>query len=223
MVILMVLENVSWGFSLGLPLIFMISAIVASLTGARGNLFKISLSAVQNSLGILSILIGVGMFIQIMTLNGVRGLIVGFLNGLPQGALLVGIALGIPAFGAVSSYGSASVLGVPFLLAFLGNNDIVVCSALSLLAGLGDMVPPTALAGIFAAHVVGEKNYFKIWLSSMPAFFITMIFATLTIIFSNEIGRFANSWLFYPLFIAGLVVVSVALLLVDKRKEMSVT
>jgi TRAP-type C4-dicarboxylate transport system permease large subunit len=223
MVILMVLENVSWGFSLGLPLIFMISAIVASLTGARGNLFKISLSAVQNSLGILSILIGVGMFIQIMTLNGVRGLIVGFLNGLPQGALLVGIALGISAFGAVSSYGSASVLGVPFLLAFLGNNDIVVCSALSLLAGLGDMVPPTALAGIFAAHVVGEKNYFKIWLSSMPAFFITMIFATLTIIFSNEIGRFANSWLFYPLFIAGLVVVSVALLLVDKRKEMSVT
>ncbi|MDD3461502.1 MAG: TRAP transporter large permease subunit [Mesotoga sp.] len=223
MVILMVLENVSWGFSLGLPLIFMLSAIVATITGAKGNLLKISISAIQNSLGILSILIGVGMFIQIMTLNGVRGLIVGFLNGLPQGALLAGIALGIPAFGAVSSYGSASVLGVPFLLAFLGNNDIVVCSALSLLAGLGDMVPPTALAGIFAAHVVGEKNYFKIWLSSMPAFFITMIFATITIIYSNAVGRFANSWYFYPVFIAGFVIVAIALLLVDKRKEMPVS
>lgn len=219
LVFLMILENVSWGFSLGLPLIFMISAIVATLTGKRGNIFKVSSVAMQNALGILSILIGVGMFIQVMTMNGVRGLIVGYLNSLPQGTLLIGIALGIPAFGAVSSYGSASVLGVPFLLAFLGNNDIVVCSALSLLAGLGDMVPPTALAGIFAAHVVGEKNYFKIWLSSMPAFFITMLFAMVTIVWSNEVGDFVNSWLFYPVFITGLVLVALTLLMVDKRKE----
>ncbi len=219
MVILMVLENVSWGFSLGLPLIFMISALIAVVTGRRGNILKISFTAIQNALGILSILIGVGMFIQVMTMNGVRGLIVGYLNSLPQGALLLGIALGIPAFGAVSSYGSSSVLGVPFLLAFLGSNDIVVCSALSLLAGLGDMVPPTALAGIFAAHVVGEKNYFKIWLSSMPAFFITMIFATLTIVWATQIGRFVNSVFFYPVLIGAFAIVAVVLLLIDKRKE----
>lgn len=218
MIIFMVLENVKWGFSLGLPLIFMISALIAVVTGRRGNILKISFTAIQNALGILSILIGVGMFIQVMTMNGVRGLIVGYLNSLPQSTLLLGIALGIPAFGAVSSFGSSSVLGVPFLLAFLGSNDIVVCSALSLLAGLGDMVPPTALAGIFAAHVVGEKNYFKIWLSSMPAFFITMIFATLTIIWATQIGRFVNSVFFYPIFIGAFALMAVALLLVDKRK-----
>ncbi len=219
MVLLMVQENASWGFSLGLPLIFMISALLASVTGRRGNIFKISTTAIQNALGILSILIGVGMFIQIMTMNGVRGLIVGYLNSLPEGVLLAGIALGIPAFGAVSSYGSASVLGVPFLLAFLGRNDIVVCSALSLLAGLGDMVPPTALAGIFAAHVVGEKNYFKIWLSSMPAFFITMAYAIGMLVWSTTIGNFAKSIFFYPIFVGGLVLVAVALLIIDKRKE----
>jgi len=37
-----------------------------------------------------------------------------------------------------------------------------VASALSLIAGLGDLMPPTALAGIFAAQVVGETNYFRV-------------------------------------------------------------
>ena len=65
------------------------------------------------------------------------------------------MAVAIPLFGAVSSYGSASVLGVPFLLAFLSSNQIITASAISLIASLGDMMPPTALAGIFAAQVVG--------------------------------------------------------------------
>jgi len=47
-------------------------------------------------------------------------------------------------------------------LALLGRNEIIVGSALSLIAGLGDLMPPTALAGIFAAQVVGEENYFKV-------------------------------------------------------------
>jgi hypothetical protein len=31
-----------------------------------------------------------------------------------------------------------------------------------LIAGLGDLMPPTALAGLFAAQVVGVKNYFQV-------------------------------------------------------------
>jgi hypothetical protein len=170
----------------------------------------------RDSLGILSILAGVGMFIQIMTLNGVRGMIVGFLNGLPSEILLIGIAIGIPLFGAVSSYGSASVLGVPFLLAFLGGNDIVVCSALSLLAGLGDMVPPTALAGIFAAHIVGEKNYFKVWAAGLPSFFITMVYATLVIANSKSFGKFVEGNSFYPVFFIGLAILFVLFIIFDK-------
>jgi hypothetical protein len=68
----------------------------------------------------------------------------------------------MPLFGAVSSFGSASILGVPFILALIEKNAILTSSALSAVAGLGDLMPPTALAGIFAAQVVGEANYFRV-------------------------------------------------------------
>ena len=216
LVVLMGLENANLIPSLGLPLIFILCAITASFTGRRDSILKTSATAIENAMGILSILIGVGMFIQVMTMNGVRGMIVGYLNSLPPEVLIFGIAIGIPLFGAVSSYGSASVLGVPFLLAFLVGNDIVVASALSLLAGLGDMVPPTALAGIFAAHVVGEKNYFKVWLSSLPVFFLTMTYAT-TVIYSSKIfGKITGGSPFNILFYGGVVCLMAILLLVDR-------
>ena len=110
----------------------------------------------------MGILMGVGMFIQIMTLTGVRGFIVTTCLSLPDGFLYVAMAITIPLFGAVSSYGSASVLGVPFLLAFLSKNQIITAAAISLIASLGDMMPPTALAGIFAAQVVGLDKYTKV-------------------------------------------------------------
>jgi TRAP-type C4-dicarboxylate transport system permease large subunit len=213
---LMILENTS-SMSLGLPLVFMLCALIATLT-SKNNFVKVSIKALKDSINILSILIGVGMFLQIMTLNGTRGIIVDFLNGLPDLAIILGISFGIPLFGAVSSYGSASVLGVPFLLAFLGNNDIMVCASLSLLAGLGDMVPPTALAGIFAAHVVGEKNYFKVWVKALPSFFLTMIFGTLTLYFSKFFAGVVNSQLFYPIFFGAIVLIAILLIVVDKKR-----
>ncbi|MEA3420451.1 MAG: TRAP transporter large permease, partial [Acidobacteriota bacterium] len=91
---------------------------------------------------------------------------------LPPALLYVGIATSMPLFGAVSAYGSASILGVPFILALINKNAIITSSALSAIAGLGDLMPPTALAGIFAAQVVGEKNYFKVLRYCLvPAFF----------------------------------------------------
>jgi len=216
LILLMGIENTTFSLSLGLPLIFMISALLSCFTGKKPNFLKASFKALKESVNILSILIGVGMFIQIMTLNGTRGFIVDFLNSLPPSVLMVGIAIGVPLFGAVSSYGAASVLGVPFLLAFLGNNDIVVCASLSLLAGLGDMVPPTALAGIFAAHVVGEKNYFTIWLRALPSFFITMLYASLTLYYSKQIGYVVNSPMFLLVFFGIIVLFGVTLLLTDR-------
>jgi len=219
LIIMMVMENVT-AFSLGLPLIFIVCALLSALIASK-NFIKISLKALKESVNILSILIGVGMFIQIMTLNGTRGFIVDYLNGLPEMALILGIAFGIPLFGAVSSYGSASVLGVPFLLAFLGNNDIMVCSALSLLAGLGDMVPPTALAGIFAAHVVDEKNYFRVWFKALPSFFITMILGTAALYYSKFFASMANSTWFYPIFIGIVVLVGIISILFDRKRYRS--
>jgi hypothetical protein len=137
----------------------------------------------------MGILVGVGMFIQIMTLLGVRGLLVGKTLGLPSLLKYVGVSVSMPLFGAVSAYGSASVLGVPFLLSFLGQNEIIVASALSLFAGLGDLMPPTALAGMFAAQVVGEPNYFRVLkYTALPAV-ITLLWAVAMILLANPMAR----------------------------------
>lgn len=148
--------------SLGMPLQFLIASASAFLTGRKWNVIESATNALRDAIPVLGILMGVGMFIQIMTLTGVRGFVVVSALAIPAWLLYVSIGLSLPAFGAISSFGAASVLGVPFILALLSKDQIMVASGLSLIAGLGDLVPPTALAGIFAAQVAGEKNYFVV-------------------------------------------------------------
>jgi TRAP-type C4-dicarboxylate transport system permease large subunit len=157
---------------IGIPAIFLVGSLAGMFSGRRFNFFTATQEALQAAMPILCILAGVGMFIQIMTLTGGRGWIVLSFLSLPQALLYGGIATSMPLFGAVSAYGSASILGVPFILALINKNAIITSSALSAIAGLGDLMPPTALAGIFAAQVVGEKNYFKVLRYCLvPAFF----------------------------------------------------
>lgn len=147
---------------LGMPLIFLLAALSGLLCSTDWSLVDTATEAINDALPVMGILMGVGMFIQVMTLIGVQGYVVVSALSLPSWVLYVGIAVSMPLFGAVSSFGSASVLGVPFLLALLKFNSVVVASALSLIASLGDLMPPTALAGIFAAQVVDEPNFFKV-------------------------------------------------------------
>lgn len=148
--------------SLGMPLIFAICATVTPFTGRRFQALVASRDAVRAALPVMGILVGVGMFLQIMALTGGRGFIVSMLVGLPLALLYLSIGVSMPLFGAVSAYGSASILGVPFVLALLGSNEILVASALSMIAAMGDLMPPTALAGLFAAKVVEQPNYVKV-------------------------------------------------------------
>jgi len=168
--------------SLGMPLAFLLAAASGLLVGRKWNPFEAATEAVQAALPVAGILVGVGMFIQIMTLTGVRGFFVVSALALPEWLLYVGIATSMPLFGAVSSFGSATVLGVPFLLALLGRDEIVVGSALSLIAGLGDLMPPTALAGLFAAQVVGVKSYFSVLKVCMVPALVTAVWGILIIL-----------------------------------------
>ncbi len=136
---------------------FLISAAVGLFTGRKVSPFEVISEAINGALPVMSILMGVGMFIQIMTLTGVRGFIVLTCLGLPESLRLLAAGVSIPLFGAVSSFGAASVLGVPFSLAFLNMDTVFTIAGLSFIASLGDMMPPTALAGIFAAQVTGVK------------------------------------------------------------------
>jgi len=173
---------------IGMPLVFLISAVVGCFTGYKFNFFKAAKESVHSALPVMGILMGVGMFIQVMTLTGVRGLIVTSCLSLPSFARYLALAISMPAFGAISSFGSASVLGVPFLLSFLAKDQIIVAAALSLVASLGDMVPPTALAGIFAAKVVGMENYTPILKKCLIPCLIVVVWAILFIVFADQLS-----------------------------------
>ena len=190
LIVLMVGERTFPAFwpSLGMPLDFLIASLCGLLSGSQWNPVEAATEAVNDALPVMGILMGVGMFIQVMTLIGVRGFVVVSALALPAWLLYVGIATSMPLFGAVSAFGSASVLGVPFLLALLGRNEIMVGSALSLIAGLGDLMPPTALAGIFAAQVVGEKNYFKVLKYCLIPGIVTAIWGIAVILGANYIA-----------------------------------
>jgi TRAP-type C4-dicarboxylate transport system permease large subunit len=167
-VLVVILLMIGQGFTssfmpdIGIPAIFLVGSLVGIFCARPFNFFKVTQDAMKESMPILCILAGVGMFIQIMTLTGGRGWIVMSFLSLPPVLLYLGISVSMPLFGAVSAYGSASILGVPFILALINKNAIITSAALSAIAGLGDLMPPTALAGIFAAQIVGEKNYFKV-------------------------------------------------------------
>lgn len=176
--------------NLGLPLIFLISTCFSLFTGRKIDIYKVSKDAIKDAMPVLAILMGVGMFIQIMTLTGVRGFIVVNCLSLPEVLLYVAIAITIPLFGAVSAYGAASVLGVPFLLALISKDQIVTAAALSLIASLGDLMPPTALAGLFAAKIVGVENYVDVLKRCrVPALMILTI-GIVFIIFSKGLAGF---------------------------------
>jgi hypothetical protein len=147
---------------IGIPAAFMVSSLVGVFCGRPLNLLKITQKAVEEAVPILAILAGVGMFLQIMTLTGARGWTVMSILSLPSFLLYLGIALSLPAFGGVSTFGSASILGIPFILALISRNALLTTAALSAIAGLGELVPPAAISGRFAAQVVGERNFFKV-------------------------------------------------------------
>ncbi len=98
----------------------------------------------------------------------------------------------MPLFGAVSAFGSASVLGVPFLLALLGRNEVVTTAALSLLAGLGDLMLPAALAATLAARVAGVEDRMLVLRRCVVPALAAMAAAVAVLWFAPAIGRWLN-------------------------------
>ncbi|MBI5059685.1 TRAP transporter large permease subunit [candidate division KSB1 bacterium] len=174
---------------LGVPLLFVLAAFVAAISGARVNLLKSLEWSVREAVPILALLAGIGMFIQVLTLTGARGEIVVNLLVIPHWLRDLTMAILVPLFGGVSAYGSSSVLGVPLLLAMLERSDIVVAAALSLLASIGDFLPPTRLAVVLADQVTQAQRPGGIlkhcWIPALAA----VVWALLMIWFANPLAR----------------------------------
>lgn len=176
----------------GLPLAFVVAAGAAMAAARRFPIGASLLRATEESLPVLAILVGVGAFIQVMTVTGARGFLVSLMVGAPPWALFAAAGLGLPLFGAVSAFGSASVLGVPFLLALLGRNEIATTAALSALASLGDLMLPAALAPTLAAQVTGVENRMHVlrW-CVLPALAVIAA-ALLMLVLSPAVGRWVS-------------------------------
>jgi TRAP-type C4-dicarboxylate transport system permease large subunit len=142
----------------GLPLVFMAGLAVTWALRPRLAMGPSLVRATDEALPVLGILAGVGAFIQVMTLTGARGWLVAAILSAPSWAVFLAAAVSMPLFGAVSAFGSASVLGVPFLLASIGRDEVVTTAGLSMLAGVGDLMLPAAIAATLAARVAGLED-----------------------------------------------------------------
>ena len=68
---------------IGMPLIFVLGGVAGLFTGRRINAVGAAYRALLMALPVLGLLAGIGMFLQVMTLTGVRGLLVVAVLGLP--------------------------------------------------------------------------------------------------------------------------------------------
>jgi hypothetical protein len=95
-----------------------------------------------------------------MALVGARGLMVVAALSLTGVLLYLSIAVAAPVIGGLlMPFGAAGVLGIPLVMAFSNQDAIWVTSALTLLLGVGALLPPTAVSGLFAAQVLKVEKY----------------------------------------------------------------
>jgi hypothetical protein len=183
----------NWMPDLVTPLVFMIGTIVALFTGKRVNLLYASKEAMRGGLFmVVALLFVVGTVVQITTLTGVKGLLV--ISALTVGSItpiLLYIAMGVslPLLGGVLTHlGSSAILGVPFTLALLTKNTIVVVAGISLICVLSQLIPPSAVGGYFAQGVVGLETYTPILKKCTVPAVVTVLWALLIIVLASYFG-----------------------------------
>lgn len=172
-----------------LPLTFLIGSLLGLLAGKRFEVLSELRAAVGQILPVVGILVGVGVLIEVMTYTGMRGAIVVGALSLPHSLLIAGIALILPVFGGISVYGGASVLGVPFALALLGQNPVIVIAALSLIAAMGSYMPPVALTPVVTAQIIGEPRYGRISRHCLVPVLFTLAIGVLMLLFANPLAK----------------------------------
>lgn len=198
--------------SFAMPGMFVISTVVAFFFGRKLPFFKkhednadastnamdkdecivdVLRHGVGRSLGAMGLLMGVGMFMESIALNGVRSYFVANALMLPSLAKYFSMALTLPILGGISAYGSASILGGPFVMALYGSYaSIPVTCGLSMLSAIGEFLPPTAMSATFAASMVEEKKWTKVTKAALPALGICYAYGLIYIlVFSKAIFK----------------------------------
>lgn len=183
----------AWMPDLVTPLVFMIGALVGLFTGKKVNFLLASKEAMRGGLFmVVALLFVVGTVVQITTMTGVKGLLViSALTIASISPVLMYIAMGIslPLLGGVLTHlGSSAILGVPFTLALLVKNNILVVAAISLICVLSQLVPPSAVGGYFAQEVVQLDRYMPIFKKCIIPSLVAILWAILVMVFASYFG-----------------------------------
>ena len=183
----------NWMPDLVTPLVFMIGAIMGLFTGKKVNFLHASKEVMRGGLFmVVALLFVVGTVVHIATLTGVKGLLV--ISALTVGSItpvLLYVAMGIslPLLGGVLTHlGSSAILGVPFTLALLVKNTIVVVASISLICVLSQLLPPSAVGEYFAQGVVGLEKYSPILKKCIVPSIVTILWCMLVIILASYFG-----------------------------------
>jgi len=172
------------------PFPFLITSLFALCTGRRINFFTCSKKTFDHAMGMIILFTGIGVLIQSMALTGVRGLIATITISLPRYVLISGFALvGILLPGVLVTFGAAAVLGPPYVLALQDLNSIILSCGAALIMGIGCLVPPTGIGGLFAMRVVGETKYWPIFKKCLVPALFALILGMAFMVYASEIGR----------------------------------
>jgi hypothetical protein len=125
-----------------------------------------------------------------MALTGVRGLIATITVSLPRYVLFTGFTLvGSLLPGVLVTFGTAAVLGPPYILALQDLNAIILSSGAALIMGVGCLVPPTGIGGLFAMRAVGEERYWPILKKCLVPAVYAIVMGVLFMVYASEIGH----------------------------------
>lgn len=171
---------------------------------------------VHKSFSAMGLLMGVGMFMEAITLNGVRGNFITMAVTLPNVWRYIAMGVSLPVFGGISAFGSASMLGGPFVMAFKSvASDIVLTCGFSLLAAIGEFLPPTAMSATFASEIVGEKGYGKISRAALPALVLIFVYSLIfSLLFGGIIKNSVTATTTELILLGIMIVVAVAFVFV---------
>lgn len=192
----LVLAGRIWPFQmpiLGLPLMFLISAITLVLISPKKlPILQIASGTIRQLIPLVGIMIVVGILIQIMALSGARGLISLGVVTLPLTTLYITLWLILPWSEGLVQYAVAPLLGVPLILLFnmKGLNPIIALSAMAVMWPLGDCLPPTAVVGRATVIELKYKGsyYGEFVKTCLGPMLIILLICTIFIIFSKQLS-----------------------------------
>ena len=160
---------------LGLPLMFIICAIVAALCNPKKMGFKDYLKIINDTFEqifpLIATVLSVGMLQNAMSATGVKGLIGITFITMPVYLIYATVLFVAPVLQGALNYGSAVVFGAPLIFMFnsMGYDPKIAAIALSLMFPIGDCLPPSRITGRLAIEATGYEGKYTSFLLTVLA------------------------------------------------------